>query len=332
MQTVWPDFLSGDHVNIYTWPPEEGAEINTEFIIDFLNNYNNIILYKNITGGSGVKCVYLKGDTSFKPKIEKGRSFTDEDFEQKRPVAIISDEEWTNSRVLVMGDKEYYLHENEKYEVIGRFKREEGKHYIEMEYYDALCFVNMNASFGTKATPLQGEYSIDAGRDSQALLSDLKTAVNSANPDTRIEEIKKSRLDDIVWMLKMAILSSMNFLVMLVSTTILILLNISNITNYWIEGRRREIGIRMLVGGRRSAIRNMVFRDYLIIVSLGYVLGVLLAIAILNFAGKKFFFGVTIYGTAVIFGYLACLLIGMVSGFIFISVSLKQKILLQMRV
>ena len=335
MQTIWPDFLSGEHINVYIMQDIQLSEnlVRAKDLIDYLKERNeNIIIYKDfqISGG---KAVYLSGETSFKPKIIEGRSFSEEDFEKQKPVAIISDEEWTNNRCVRRDGKDYYLHENNKYEVIGRFKREQYKNYIEREKFDALYFVNMTASFETNlATPINGIYSIDARENSRDFLNDFEKVAKKINPAIGIGEIKKSKVDDVIWMLKMAIDSSMNFLVILVSTAFLILLNISSITNYWIEGRKREISIRMLSGGKASAIRNMMLRDYLLIVTIGYGLGALLAIILLYFAEKRFYFGATIYTTAIISTYITCLLIGAISGFIFITIKLKRNIILQMRV
>ncbi|MDI6735861.1 MAG: hypothetical protein QME42_06665 [bacterium] len=331
MQTIWPDFLSGEHINIDIIQDIQHP-VRVRDLIDYLKERNSsIIIYKDfqISGG---KALYLSGETSFKPEIIEGRSFSKEDFEKQKPVAIIADDEWTNNRCIIRDGKDYYLHENNEYEIIGRFKRKQNKNYIEMEKFDALCFVNMSASFETNlSAPINGIYSIDAKGNSRDFLNDFEKAAKKINPDIKIEEIKKSKVDDVIWMLKMAIDSSMNFLVMLVFTIFLILLNISSITNYWIEGRKREISIRMLLGGKASAIRNMMFRDYLLIVTIGYGIGVLLAIILLYFAKKSFYLEVTIYTVAIIFCYIACLIIGMISGFIFITIKLKQNILLQMR-
>jgi hypothetical protein len=333
VQTVWPDFLSGDHVNVNILPAPEGAGITKEILIKYmLENTDRAIIYENDRGGMRVKKVYLIGDTEFNPEIIAGRSFIDEDFKKRRPVAIINDSEWINRRILLRDGREYLWHENNEYEVIGRFRRKTWKNYIEREYYDASIFVNMNALFEAQELPLLGSFSIDAGRESPALISGLKEKVKSINPDIYIQEIEKSRVDDIMAMLATAVKRSFNFLLILIYTAFLILLNISTITNYWIEGRNKELAIRMLSGGKRSNIRMLILREYLLIVSLAYASGVLLAYMLMNIAGKVFAFGVTIYSAAIITGYLACLLIGVISGLIFITVRLKQNIIFQMRV
>lgn len=334
VQTVWPDFLSGEHINVYIqqYLPDTENPVRTKDLIDYCKaRDDSFILYKNFLISVG-KAVYLSGDTSFEPEIVEGRGFTNEDFEKKRPVAIISDEEWTINRCVIRDGREYYLHENNEYEVIGKFKRQQYKNYIEMEKFDALYFVNMAASFGIDlSTPLNGNYTIDAKEKSMDFLNDFENVAKKINPDISIMQKEKAIIDDIIWMLQMAINSSMNFLIVIVFTAFLILLNISSITNYWIEGRKREISVRILSGGKPSVIRNMMLRDYLIIVTMGYGIGLLLAVIVLYSAKKFLYIGVTIYPVAVILGYAACLAVGVISGFISLAIKLRQNIILQIR-
>lgn len=332
-QTVWPDFLSGKHVNVYIqqYLPDTENPVRTKDLIDYCKaRDDNFIIYRDFLN-SGGKAVYLSGDTSFEPEIVEGRGFTEEDFDKQTQVAIIYDKEWAINRCTLRDGKEYFLHENNEYEVIGKFK---SQHYMEQDMdklYDAVYFVNMAASFDTNLnTPLNGDYTIDAKEKSLDFSDDFAALARKINPDIHID-VEETIISNNTQGLLRAINyeDSMKLFILIILPAFLILLNIPSITNYWIEGREKEISERMLLGGRLSAIRNMMLRDYLLITTIGYVFGLLLAIIILQL--KVFSFIGTIYPAAVISGYITCLLIGLILGFISLTIILKKNVIIPTR-
>jgi len=340
----WPDFLSGKHVNVYIqqYLPDTENPVRTKDLIDYCKEReDSFIIYRDFPYTSG-KAVYLGGNTSFEPDIVEGRSFTKEDFEKQMPVAIIADYEWLSDKCIIRNGKEYILHENNEYEVIGKFKRP-SRQYLQEDgltmyegVYDASYFVNMAASFETDIfIPLNGYYTIDAKEKSGEFLEGFTNLVKKINPDIRIdreEVIEEAIIVNNTQRLLRAINyeDSMKLLILIILPAFLILLNIPSITNYWIEGRKKEISVRMLSGGKPSAIRNMMLRDYLLITTIGYVFGLLLVIIVANF--KLFLFiGVTVYPAAVISGYITCLLIGLILGFISLTIILKKNVIIPTR-
>lgn len=87
----------------------------------------------------------------------------------------------------------------------------------------------------------------------------------------------------------------------------------------------------MLSGGKSSNIRCMMLRDYILIVTIGYGIGLLPAIIIIHIETLFSFIGGVIYPVAIITGYGACIVIGAIAGFIFLTIRLKQNIIMQMR-
>ena len=148
-QKVNPDFLSDSHIRILIAqdPSATKNPVITKDLISYCESKGgDFILYEENFQISGGKALYLSGNTSFKPEIVEGRSFTEEDFKNHRPVAIISDTDRVVDKCILRDGREYYLHENNEYEVIGKFK--ELYHvYPDQEEYDALYFVNMATSF-----------------------------------------------------------------------------------------------------------------------------------------------------------------------------------------
>ncbi len=333
----WPDFLSGEHINVYIsqYLPDTENPIMVKDLIDYCKEKeDSFIIYRNFEF-SGGREVYLSGDTSFKPEIVEGRSFVEEDFEKQLPVAIIVDEEWAINRCVIRDGREYFFHENNEYEVIGKFRRPSRK-YLQEEaipagsmVYDASYFVNMAALFEAGfSPPLNGDYIVDAKEKSIEFLNDFKAFAGKINPDIGFhsEEAEVTISTSNAQRLLKAIIYDDSVLIMTVCFIIsfLILLSAPAITNYWVEGRKEEISARKLSGGKPSAIRNMMLRDYLIIATTGYLVGLLLVI-LLVYLKLPSFIGVTVYPAAVISGYVICLLIGLLFGIISLTIILGKK-------
>lgn len=329
-QTVWPDFLSGQHITakIQQWQEDDGATVKTKDLIDYCKSRDdNFILYKDYQMTQG-RAVYLSGDTLFSPELVEGRNFTQEDFEKQTPTVLIA--EVLNNRCILKEGKQYFLHENNEYQVIGKFRRGPYRQYVEQDKFDATYFVNITASFDTNLNAmLNGDYTIDAKEKSIEFLKGFASLARQINPYIRID-VKKATIVNNTQKLIQAFNNSIKFVTVFILTAFLVLLNIFNITNYWIEGRKKELSIRMLSGSRASNIRRMMLLDYLLIVTIGYGFGLLIGIIILH--SETFsYIGGTIYPAAVIVGYVLCMAIGIIAGFISLTMRLKQNIILQMR-
>jgi len=330
MQKGWPDFLSGQHINVYIqqWQEDDSATVKTKDLIDYCKDRDdNFILYKDYQMTWG-KAVYLRGNTSFNPELVEGRNFTREDFEKQTPTVLIA--EVLNDRCILREGKQYLLHENNEYQIIGKFRREPYLQYMGQDKFNATYFVNMAASFDTNLnTTLNGYYTIDANEKSIDFLKGFKSLAKQINPYIRID-VKKATMVSNTQKLLRAFNNSTKLVIVFILTAFLILLNISSITNYWIEGRKKEISVRMLSGGRAFNIIKMMLRDYLLIVTIGYGIGLIISIIILH--SETFsYIGGTIYPAAVIAGYVTCIVIGIIAGFISLTMKLKQNIILQMR-
>ena len=337
----WPDFLSGQQIDVHIsqWLPDTENQVTVKNLTDFCKERDeSLLIYRNVefTGG---KEVYLSGNTSFKPDITEGRNFAEEDFENQKQVAIIADDEDMIETCIIRNGKEYILHENNEYEVIGKFNRPSVE-YLQRDgmlagyyIYDASYFVNMAASFDIDPdVPLYGDYTIDAKGKSTEFLNDFKTVAREINPDITVD-VKKLELavpvDNSQRLLRalraINYQDSVQVAYICFITCFLLLLNFGAITNYWVSGRTEEIAGRVNSGGKLTSIRNIMLRDYLILVTLGYLAGLLLLIILLHIKPFSLILtGITIYPLTVIIGYLACLLIGLISGYISLTIILRK--------
>jgi len=332
MQTVWPDFLSGQHiiVKIQQWQEDNSVTVKTEDLINYCKSRgDDFIIYKDFPFSHG-RAVYLSGNTLFSPELIEGRNFKNTDFVEQTPTVLVSED--LSEKCVLKNGKEYFLHENHEYEVIGKYKIPPSRKYAaSWDKSSALYFVNMAASFETNlSTPLNGDYIVDAKEKSIEFLKDLTSLIKTINPDNINIDVGEAVLITNTQNIQQTIKNSMPFIIVFFLTAFLILLNISSITNYWIEGRKKEILIRMLSGGKPSTIRWMILRDYLLIATIGYGLGLLLAI-IAIWLGILSFIGKNIYPLVVIAGYITCITLGAIAGFVYLTIKLKQNIILQMR-
>lgn len=318
--------------------PDTENPVTVKDLIDFCKKRDeSLLIYRNaeFTGG---KEVYLSTSASFKPDITEGRNFTEEDFKNQKPVAIVANDEDMIKKCIIRDGKEYVLHENNEYEVIGKFNRPSVK-YLQRDgipsgyyIYNASYFVNMAASFDVNpSTPLYGDYTIDAKGKSIEFLNDFKTLAREINPGITID---MKVLESVVPVSNsQRLLRAINYegsiqvIFMCFIICFLLLLNFTVITNYWVEGRTKEISERLDSGGKLTSIRNIMLRDYLILVTTGYLVGLFLLVILLHI--KPFsltLLEVNIYPIAIITSYAVCLLIGLIFGYISLTVILRKSV------
>ena len=177
--------------------------------------------------------------------------------------------------------------------------------------------------------PLNGTYTFDSVEKSKEFINGFTILAKDINPDIYFDisyVAKTSKIQRLFQSVK----SYITFFIVLGLTTFLILLNISSVTSYWMEGRKSEISIRMLSGGKTVNIMWLILRDYLFIIIIGYSIGVIVGIAYL-FLGEFVFIGKTIHPISLIVALGACVLIGVTAGIIILNNKLKQSIVSQMK-
>jgi len=330
IQKGTPDFLSEQYIIVKVSQVQQSDKtvVRTGDLINYLNSEGEgpFIVYRDFPV-SGGKAIYMVGQIYFKPEIVEGRSFTPEDFKNGTRTVII--DENLSDKCIKRNGKEYFLHDNNEYQVIGKFKPGSNQ-YVEQDKYNALYFVNMAASFDTNIDSiLNGDYSFDAKDKSVDLVNDFIAVAKQINPTMTIDT-REAISNDALKNLEQAFSESLQIIIAYILTAFLVMLNISNTTFYWIGGRRKEISTRMLSGGKPSNIRNMILRDYIFLVTIGYGIGIIISIIVINLEIFSFIGG-SIYPASAISGYIVCLAIGLVLGFIFLNKILKQNIILQMR-
>ncbi len=329
MEAVDPDFLSDNSVKVEIHQSNDGGFlVHTRDLLEYYSlQGGNLIVYRSYPIANG-KAVFLSGDTAFKPEIIEGRSFSKDDFEQQAAVALI--DERIRDRCIKRDGELYFLHEGNEYKVVGIFKTQTARQYGGWGATSgALYYVNMAAAIGKNLeTPLNGIYSIDAKEKSMDSFDGFTTYAQKINPgiNIRAEAATASTPQHLI----QSIRNTQILIIAFALTIILVLLNVFSTTYYWLEGRYKELAVRIMSGAGTPSLRGMLLRDYLLIVTIGYGIGLALAIIIIK-AGWFPFIGESVHLSAVVVGYLLCLAAGTVTGSIALVLRLKQEIITQIR-
>jgi ABC-type antimicrobial peptide transport system permease subunit len=329
MEAVDPDFLSDNSVKVEIHQSNEGEPlVQTRDLLEYLSAQGrSLIVYRSFPIANG-KAVFLSGDTVFRPEIIEGRSFSKDDFKQQAAVALI--DERIRDRGIKRDGELYFLHENNEYRVIGIFRTQTARQYGGWgDTSGALYYVNMAAAIGKNLdTPLSGIYSIDAKEKSMDSFDRFTTYAKKINPEINIraEAATASTSEHLI----QSIRNTQILIIAFALTIILVLLNVFSTTYYWLEGRYKELAVRIMSGAGTFDLRAMLLRDYLLIVTIGYGIGLALAIIIIK-AGWFPFIGESVHLSAVVAGYLLCLAAGTVTGSIALALRLKQEIITQIR-
>ncbi|WP_169734753.1 ABC transporter permease [Desulfitibacter alkalitolerans] len=329
MEAVEPDFLSDNSVKVEIHQSNEGEPlVQTKDLLEYFSlQGGSLIVYRSYPIANG-KAVFLSADTGFKPNIIEGRSFSTDDFEQQAAVALIDAR--IRDRGIERDGELYFLHEGNEYKVIGIYKTPTARQYGGWgDTSGALYYVNMAAAIGNNLdTPLSGIYSIDAKEKSMDSFDGFTTYAKKINPqiNMRAEVTTASTSEHLM----QSIRNTQVLIIAFALTIILVLLNVFSTTYYWLEGRYKELAVRIMSGAGTPSLRGMLLRDYLLIVTIGYGIGLALAMLIIK-AGWFPFIGESVHLSAVAVGYLLCLAVGTVTGLIALALRLKQEIITQIR-
>lgn len=260
------DLLSNSYMDFSV---VSGVKINSEItnlevFTDYINeNSNSFILYKENIMTKG-KALYFK-NAEFKPNLIDGREFNESDFKNNTNTIMISSD--VQDKVIEKEGKKYYTVENDLYEVIGVYQKSKNKINIDSNYY-----YNMLASnnLDQNSNLLSGLYQLDGFDSTHSLLMNMTTLLpievhENQTANTFFEKLEKALSTQAINVFPL-------FLII-----VMVLLNTTGITINWIEKRKKEIAIRRLCGATKSEIKKMLIKEYILLTSGCFVVGLSLA-------------------------------------------------------
>jgi len=294
-----------------------GVEINSEItdlvaFTDYINeNSNSFILYKENIMNKG-KALYFK-NAEFKPNLINGRGFTESDFKNNTNTIMISSDVQDN--VIKKNGKKYFAVENDLYEVIGVYQKSTNKINIDSNYY-----YNMLASnnLDQNSNLLIGLYQLDGFDSTLSLLMNMTILLpieihENQTVNTFFEKLEKALSTQAINV----------FPILLI--IVMVLLNTSGITINWIEKRKKEIAIRRLCGATKFEIKKMLIKEYILLTSGCFIVGLSLAY-IISKVSLWIFIGFDFSLLTIIMAFIFTLLIGLASSLILITFYDKNEV------
>lgn len=253
---------------------EDCDEVTINDLLRYIKDIENTYIFAKqyfLTRGIGI--AYSK-ERNFNLPLISGRMFDEKDFDNHTNTIIVSDDiiaecERRNSTM-------YYVHDNEEYEVIGIFRGEIGNVSNEILYY-----VNLEAQKLHNKTAI-GTYILDTGVSSISDFNKLKTHVENMNAQVLVDYSKGLSKDASKFSNLMTNSMEMIFIVFIGGS--LVLMNSFSATMVWIFARKKEIGIRKMLGATDRQINSFIVRQYIILIGTSYLLGILPAFLIVHFS------------------------------------------------
>lgn len=296
------DFLSNKHIILNL---SSDKDLKVSALTEKFNHEENILIYRTFPFARG-KEVFFKGKTNFAPQIVSGTNFSNDDFDDGTNAAIVA-ETYVDKCVDRNGQK-YLFHNNIEYEVVGIYRNPKRTINPYAEYY-----VNLNSKDSNQS--LNGTYFIDGATKSK---DDIILAVKGLDQDINVSlEYYEPSFSASV----KALFNNLGIVVtILVLCVVLVLLNIFSCTANWIEGRNNEVAIRKLVGAKDWKVFFMVVKDFILLLTGGFIIGVLISVILLKLQ-IFVFIPDRINFNAVILSYLICLIISLIT----ITVSLIRR-------
>lgn len=247
-------------------------------LLEFLNKQNTDILLLKETSMKvfGVYAVNHK----FRPNIISGRTFSKEDFQNKTNTILISEE--LINKCINQNGKKYYLYDTNYFEVIGVYKKSNNPINQDAIAYFNLSTKNLKTINVIYDNYIYGNFQIDADRNTPRIVKEidnyLGVKVTRSNIDnTFIDKLQKT-------------LSAQGIsIIPIILIMLLILLNSINIASNWIENRKKEITIRRLVGATNNKIAFMLFKDFMLLITLSYIPALLISVVISRIDLKIFY-------------------------------------------
>ena len=241
----------------------DSQKLSLKTMLNYVGVENQSFMFvKNYLHGRSI--VYTS-DYLFELNLLEGRTFTSEDFIEGRDVIIISED--IMSECEVKDNKLYFELESKPYEVIGIFEGDIGNMVDEIMYY-----VNMK-SISYFNDDIQGIYYFDTKVNSSELFETIKQQLISVEPNIFIEYVEGVNKD--ASKITHILSNSKQMIGIIFIGGILIIMNAFSSSVIWIKGRKKEIGIRKMIGGQNYQIYKWIFIEYFKIVSFSFVIGII---------------------------------------------------------
>ncbi|MGL4971003.1 MAG: ABC transporter permease [Cetobacterium sp.] len=277
-------------------------------IIDVLKKYDNTAVYIdqiNIDVCYG-QAIYYNNYNNNIPMIN-GKFLSNDDFlnDECRSIVIGKDLE-KYVKIYTSTGKKVIRIQDIDYDVIGVMGYEN-----QVSILDSRFFININGFLHSNPINNNTRMNLTTNQDTQSeLLKDLDKSFN----DISVEDNNNNSN-----MVSQIALNSKNLIAIVVIMVILFILNIINITSYYIKDKLKEIGIRKSYGARQVNIFKNILKDYLLVVTIGNIISLLIYAIIIKSNMSAWLFGSGFYILPIIVTYTITTLIGVLIAIIVLA-------------
>ena len=285
---------------------ETNNNINTlKELINFINNDSKSYLFFKENDLTNGKAVYFR-NMDFSPKLIDGRSFNETDFKNHTNTILISKD--VLDQTFEKNGKTYYIVENNAYEVIGVYEKSSNKINVDSDYYLNMLSAN---NLQVHENMIAGLYQLDAANQTDQIVKNLSMVLP-------IEINDKSKSNSFLDKMQKTLSTQAISVFPILLVALMVLLNTISITSNWIGRRKKEIAIRWLCGATKEDIKRLLFFEYIIITTLCFLIGFILAY-IISRVNMWIFIGFDFSLTTILIAYFITLTIGIASSFILLK-------------
>ena len=281
IQSEHNNFISKD--SVYFQIDGENKNIN-KLISNIKLDY---ILLKNSTFENKFGIMF-KGTLKNSPKLLSGRFFKEDDFNCGKKYIVLGKE--LKSNIETRSGKDYYYINNEYYEVIGIMG--DNKKPTSNDYD---LFFNLDSLFFNNSIVLSGNYYLDVNDKSKEIYYYIQGLSKENNCNLVLKDIERDKK------LLSEIITNKSFTIGYITKILLIfIINILLIMNYWIEKKKKEIGLKRAMGGTKRKVFWELVKEILIMSLSSFIIGDMLYILISYI--KTGYIHMYIYSIFIVFG------------------------------
>lgn len=282
-----------------------------------IKSENNIEVQKDglILGPYYGRAIYFNQSDSYNIPLIRGRFFTKQDFDQNKKNIVIGKN--LEKEIVTINGQEFIRYEKEDFLVIGVLG-----HSSRSSNFDDIFFINLdsimsknNLKFFNTLWAIQNR-----NADVEQSFTNIKKNIEKLNENatlTRVyTESSRSFLEEI--------LSNKTFsLTMTLIVVLALILNVVNITNFYIESKRTEIGIRKLIGATNGRISRKILIEYVLLAVSAFLAAQFFYLLIIKLKIASEIFGDAVQLFSIIINFLIILGIGIIVALIPILKSFK---------
>ena len=279
-------------------------------IRNILGEYSNTSLYiDNINLDVCFGQAVYYNDFKVNIPIISGRFLSQDDFKSSSNYIVIGRE--LEKYIKKINNKDIIKLNDIDYEVIGVMGEDD-----KVSILDSRFFINLNGYLRDSNITKDLTFTLTTSSNSyDSLLSEL----NKKFKDFTVDDLESNVLSTVA-------INSESSMLLAGIMVILFVLNIINITTYYVKDKLKEIGIRKNYGARSINIFKNILKDYIIIITLSSIISSLFYFIIIKSKLSIVLFGDTFYLIPILLTYIITMIIGLLISFIALKKANKYPI------